>query len=57
MRDSGRSVPAWISHGIGLSLIAFLVFHGWINVAVACLLAEIGEAVLYSKDDKEDESA
>ena len=45
----GRPIPAWLSHGYGLTLLLFLVWHGWWWTSIAVLLAEIGEAAVFSK--------
>ena len=47
----GRSAPAWLSHGIGATMIAFLVWHGWIWTAVGYLINECGEAAIFHKKE------
>lgn len=47
--EKGRSAPAWLSHGLGLSLMAFLVWHGWWWTAIAMLLMELGETATFHK--------
>jgi hypothetical protein len=47
IRNEGRSVPAWMSVGCGISLLAFFVWNGWWTTAVGMLLMEMGEASIY----------
>jgi len=51
----GRSVPAWLSHGYGIPMIAILVWNGWWMTAIGMLLMEIGEATVYSEPNAQDE--
>ena len=46
-REKGRTLPGWLSHGTGIALILFLVWHGWIWTAIALLLHEIGIAAIF----------
>ena len=45
----GRSVPAWVSHGFGISLAVLFLWHGWWGCAVAMVLMEMAEAAVYSE--------
>ncbi len=47
VRAKGRSLPAWLSHGTGIAMILFLVWHGWIWTAIALALHEIGVASVF----------
>lgn len=45
----GRPVPAWLSHGFGMCLAGFFVWHGWWGSALAAVLNEFAESVVYSR--------
>lgn len=45
----GRSVPAWVSHGFGMSLAVLFLWHGWWGCAVAMVLMEMAETAVYSE--------
>jgi hypothetical protein len=51
-RRIGRSVPAWLSHGYGLTVLCALVWHGWIGTAIAWALIEISEVVVYADPER-----
>ncbi len=48
IREPGRPVPAWLSHGYDAIMIVFLVWHGWMWTAIGVLLMTIAEANIYS---------
>jgi hypothetical protein len=49
IRQKGRTFPAWMSNGLACLIIAALVWHGWIFTAIAFLIWEISEALIYNK--------
>ena len=51
LKASGRSVPAWISHGAGAVIVGVLVWHGWWFSAAALTFCELMEAHIYNQDD------
>jgi hypothetical protein len=51
-RRIGRSVPAWLSHGYGLTILCALVWHDWIGTAIAWALIEIAEVVVYADPER-----
>lgn len=53
-KKQGRTVPAWMSHGVGMAVVGFLIYHGWVNVGIAWLMAEFGEMVIYSNDEEDE---
>lgn len=52
VRDKGRSVPAVLSHGVGLALVMFFVWNGWIATAIAMFFNELVEVYAHDKDRK-----
>jgi 4-amino-4-deoxy-L-arabinose transferase-like glycosyltransferase len=52
VRSQGRSIPAWLSHGLGFVMISFLVWHGWWMTAIAALIIEMTEAAIYHEKHK-----
>lgn len=51
MASKGRSVPAVLSHGLGVIFVCFLAWNGWWFTAIGFLFLENAEALIYSKDD------
>ncbi len=52
-----RILPAQLTHGFGIILISFLVWHGWWFTAIALMLSQIGQALVYlPKDEPKDEN-
>lgn len=51
-RLKSRVVPACLSHGLGVGMAFFLVWHGWLWTGVVFLLAELGEFRIYEEDEQ-----
>lgn len=54
VKKHGRTVPACMSHGVGMTVVCFLIYHGWVNVGIAWLMAEFAEMVIFSKDEEDE---
>lgn len=49
--EKGRPIPAWLSHGVGFAMIAYLCWHGWWFSVFAVTLNEIIEAMIFHKEE------
>lgn len=54
LRKKGRSVPAWLNHGVGFLFVGAMVWHGWYATGIAFLLLDLIEIGIYSKSEKEE---
>ena len=50
IKSKGRSVPAWLSHLVGLAGIIMFLWNGWWFCGVVQIVNEIIEALMYSDD-------
>ena len=51
LKENGRSVPAWVSHGIGILFIATFAWFGSFTYAILMMFAEFAEAIFFHKDE------
>ncbi|MCW1921293.1 hypothetical protein OKA05_01940 [Luteolibacter arcticus] len=57
LRLRGRSLPAWLSHGVGYTMVFVLVWHGWGFTAFALVICELSEAAIYDGGENGKETA
>lgn len=53
IRKQGRSVPAWLSHGVGYVMVVTMVWQGWVWAGFAMLLNELVEYAVYAAPSEE----
>jgi len=51
MTKNGRTIPAWLSHGVGMAMIAYLCWHGWWFSVFAVTLNEVSKAMIFHKEE------
>jgi hypothetical protein len=49
LAKKGRQIPARLSHGLGIAMICYLVWNGWWWTAIAFMLIELMEGMIYFK--------